>query len=150
MCILSGCCVVLLCSALFAQPLRAAETAAKARVCIKGACVNADISDTDESRARGLMFRESLSDDEGMIFIFPQPGRYSFWMMNMRIPIDIIWIDAKSRIVDITASAAPCANTCETITPRSDARSVLEVKAGFAGKHAIVIGDPVETVLSQP
>jgi uncharacterized protein len=123
----------------YAQEIRTA------RVCIKDACVNAEIVDTDQARAKGLMFREALADTEGMLFIFPSPGKYSFWMMNMRIPLDIIWIDETSRIVHIKAGFEPCNNTgsCESIAPRSDALYVLEVPSGFTLRHHAAIGDTI-------
>jgi uncharacterized protein len=118
-----------------------------ARVCVKDACVAAEIADSDAARMKGLMFRESLADTEGMLFVFPSPARYSFWMMNMRIPLDIIWIDASRRIVDIKAGAPPCtANSCESMMPRSDALYVLEVPEGFARRHQADIGDTVTII----
>ncbi|MFA6384652.1 MAG: DUF192 domain-containing protein [Candidatus Omnitrophota bacterium] len=122
----------------------AADMIYKARVCVKDACVNAEIADTDGARMTGLMYRGSLAENGGMLFVFPGPGRYSFWMMNMRFPLDIIWIDETRRIVDIKAGVEPCAaGSCESILPRSDALYVLEVPAGFTLRHQAAIGDTV-------
>ena len=122
----------------------AADIIHTARVCVNDACVNAEIADTDGARMTGLMYRGSLAETGGMLFVFPVPGRYSFWMMNMRFPLDIIWIDEARRIVDIKAGVEPCAaGSCESILPRSDALYVLEVPAGFTLRHQAAIGDTV-------
>jgi uncharacterized membrane protein (UPF0127 family) len=129
---------------LCAQNCYAQGVVPAARVCIKDACVKAEIADTDPARMKGLMFRESLAETEGMLFVFSRPGRYSFWMMNMRIPLDLIWIDEARRIVDIKQCFEPCnSSSCESVTPRSDALYVLEVPSGFTLRHHAVIGDTV-------
>jgi hypothetical protein len=107
-----------------------------------GAQVHAEIVDTPEAIERGLMFRESLGPNEGMLFVFEKTGFYPFWMKNTRIPLDIIWIDEDWRIVSIAASVPPCrADPCPTYAPASDARYVVEVVAGFARTHRVGRGD---------
>ena len=113
-------------------------------VCLKNACVEAEIADTDVQRQRGLMYRESLPENKGMLFIFDYEARHSFWMKNTRFPLDIIWIDKDKRVVDIKPAVSPCAETsCEGLIPRDKALYVLEVNAGFAQKKKIQIGDKV-------
>ena len=123
----------------------ATEAGRTARVCInKDTCVIAQIADTDQLRIKGLMFKKAMTDSEAMLFIFPEEGRYSFWMMNMRIALDIIWIDRALRIVDMRTNLAPCADgPCESVLPGSNAHYVLEVPAGFTLRHHITIGNTV-------
>jgi len=136
--------IILVLTLAFARNAYAQEVMRNARVCVNTACVTAEIADSDATRTKGLMFRESLADTEGMLFIFPQPGRYSFWMMNMRFPLDIIWIDETRRIVDIKTGVKPCTSgSCESILPRSDALYVLEVPEGFTRRYQTAVGDTV-------
>ena len=115
-----------------------------------GAQVHAEIVDTPDAVERGLMFRESLGPNEGMLFVFEKTGFYPFWMKNTLIPLDIIWIDEAWRIVSIAASVPPCrADPCPTYPPAGDARYVVEVSAGFARTHGVARGDRV-TVTGLP
>ncbi|HAH19405.1 MAG: hypothetical protein A2Y00_09785 [Omnitrophica WOR_2 bacterium GWF2_43_52] len=113
------------------------------RVCLNDVCVEAEIADIDALRQRGLMYREGLPESKGMLFVFEKEARYSFWMKNMRFPLDIIWIDKDKRIVDIKTDVPTCNQTCESLTPGDKALYVLEVNAGFAKKNEIKIGDRV-------
>jgi len=100
--------------------------------------------DTPPAVERGLMFRESLPPNEGMLFVFEQTGVYPFWMKNTLIPLDIIWLDEDWRIVSIAAAVPPCrADPCPTYPPAGPARYVVEVNAGFTRTHGIVRGDRV-------
>jgi uncharacterized membrane protein (UPF0127 family) len=109
-----------------------------------GVEVRADIADTPETRERGLMFRQSLGPNEGMLFVFERTGFYPFWMKNTLIPLDIMWIDEQWRIVSIAQSAAPCrSDPCPTYPPAAEARYVLEVAGGFSRTHGVARGDRV-------
>jgi len=106
-----------------------------------GARVALEIADTDAARVRGLMFRGELAEDRGMLFTFDVPRRYGFWMKNVPIPLDIIWLDASGRIVWIVHRAAPCdREPCPMYVPNRPASSVLEVAAGVADRHGLVVG----------
>jgi len=121
-----------------AQRLRPTATIAFAG----GVQVQAEIVDTPQAVERGLMFRESLGPNEGMLFIFEKTGFYPFWMKNTLIPLDIIWIDEQWRIVSIAESVPPChADPCPTYPPAGDARYVVEASAGFAKAHGVRRGD---------
>ncbi|MEK7494433.1 MAG: DUF192 domain-containing protein [Patescibacteria group bacterium] len=86
-------------------------------------------ADTDEERALGLGYRDSLCDTCGMLFQFPEPGMYPFWMKGMRFPLDIIWLDG-NRVVFIVHAASP--SSLELFTSPEPANAVLEVNAGSA------------------
>ena len=108
------------------------------------AVVEVEIADDFEERSVGLMFRESLKDDNGMFFIFEEPAYKSFWMKNTLIPLDIIFISEDFKVVDIKENFEPCdKEVCESYKPKEKVRYVLEVNAGFVKGHNVRIGDGV-------
>ena len=111
---------------------------------IGGTVIKVEIADTMEKQVRGLMFRENLGENEGMLFVFGREDFQGIWMMNMSFPIDIIWIDSGNNIVDVVKKAQPCRLDCPTHVPKERAKYVLEVNSGFAEKHGIKIGDTVD------
>lgn len=114
-----------------------------AEVVIAGKTLNVLVADTQVAQAKGLSGRKDLKPNEGMLFIFPVPGFYGFWMKDMEIPIDIIWFDAERKVVDVWENATPDSYP-RVYTPRAEARYVLEVPAGFFAKHLLKIGDVLE------
>ena len=109
-------------------------------------CFNVEIADNKEEREKGLMFRENLPENNGMLFVFPQEDRYGFWMKNTLIPLDIIWFNENKKIVYIKENAQPCLNfndDCESFIPDKEARYVLEVNAGAIERYGIKVGDEV-------
>ena len=110
-----------------------------------GVQVQAEIVDTPETIERGLMFRKSLGPNEGMLFMFEHSGFYPFWMKNTLIPLDIVWIDERWRVVSVAESVPPCrADPCPTYPPAGNARYVVEVAAGFARTHRVARGDQLK------
>lgn len=107
-----------------------------------------ELAESFAQRARGLMGRDELASDAGMLFIYsePQSSRNGFWMYRTRISLDIAFIDEQGRIVTI-ASMQPCASSDPSECPvtRPDARYVaaLEVNAGYFAEHGIEEGDCV-------
>lgn len=95
------------------------------------------------SRARGLMGRLALSSEEGMLFVFEENGRRNFWMKNMLIPLDIIFISSEKKIVGIAKNVEPCEEraVCPHISSSVSAQYVLEVPAGFSDSHGLDIGN---------
>ncbi len=114
------------------------------RVCFEGGkCIQAEIADSDESRRKGLMFREKLPQDAGMLFVFEREVRASFWLKNVKFPLDIIWIDKNKTIVGINAGCLPCQENCPSIVSEFPVRYVLEVNAGWVKANRIQINDRV-------
>ena len=93
-----------------------------------------EIADSLGKMSRGLMGREGLGKDQGMLFVFGRDGKHPFWMLNMKFSIDIIWLDKDGKIVHIANSAKPCKSmfSCRQIEPRENSRYVLEFAAGTA------------------
>jgi uncharacterized membrane protein (UPF0127 family) len=102
-----------------------------------------EIADSSEEWSRGLSGRQSLPAEQGMLFVFPAPGMYPFWMPDMRFPIDIIWIDQDRRVIGVSENVPPLENAAKPVyyRPPSPAQYVLEVNAGFARSHGITVGD---------
>lgn len=104
--------------------------------------VAVEVASDEETRSQGLMYRDHLADDRGMIFLFTQPGEYPFWMKNTLIPLDMIWMDSQHRIVHIAHDVQPCkADPCPNYPPNAQASSVLELAAGVAARHHLANGN---------
>jgi hypothetical protein len=117
-------------------------TPGKDKVCYKNYCFEVELAKTDAERNQGLMFREKLDSDKGMLFIFDREGDYPFWMKNTLIPLDIIWINEKKEVVFISENAQPCEkDPCPSINPGKNAKYVLEVNGGTSQKMGLNIGN---------
>lgn len=99
-----------------------------------------EIADTDDKRSQGLMFRERLASDSGMLFKFPQKMKLSFWMKNTPIPLDIAFLDDDLRISEIMEMAP-----YSTMATRSSGnyRYALEVNSGWFDKNGVGIGSRI-------
>lgn len=113
---------------------------------IGNATVDAEVADTFPKQIRGLMFRESLPKDGGMLFVFGSEGRHSIWMMNTSIPLDIIWLDKDKKVIYMKEGAQPCGALaiCPSYSPESDAKYVLETNSGYSKRHKIDLGSRAE------
>ncbi len=112
-----------------------------------GVVIYVELADTAEKRARGLMFRNSLAKDRGMLFTFTEPKPWTFWMKNTKIPLDIIWLDSKKRIVHIERNVPICTRTddsCPQYQPTEDAMYVLEIAGGMADVLKLQRGTTLE------
>ncbi len=100
------------------------------------------VAKTEEEIARGLMFRENLEQDKGMLFIFQEEGEYSFWMKNTLIPLDIIWINKNKEVVFISGNTQPCKEyACPDIDPAKNAKYVLEINGNISKNIGLKVGD---------
>lgn len=109
-----------------------------------GKQVRVEVMVTQAQLMRGMMFRDSLAPDRGMLFIHGKPGLVSYWMYQVRIPLDIIWMDSSRRIVEISASTPPCktaATGCPSYGGHYPAQYVLELAGGMAEKYGLKVGD---------
>jgi uncharacterized membrane protein (UPF0127 family) len=110
------------------------------KVCFETNCFDVELAITQEQKSTGLMYRTSLQEDKGMLFIFDEESEYPFWMKDTLIPLDMIWINSNKEVVRIV-TAQPCEDTCLSINPNKNAQYVLELNAGTANKIGLEIGD---------
>ena len=107
--------------------------------------VEAELASTPQERKMGLMYRTVLEEGKGMLFTFGTAYQYPFWMKNMKIAIDMIWIGENMTVIDMDQNVPPCEQeNCELYTPSSPAKYVLEVPAGWAQRNGIQTGSTVE------
>lgn len=104
--------------------------------------IDMEIADNDQRRARGLMYRKSMPENAGMLFIHDKPDIQSFWMKNTYIPLDMVFVDAEKTIVTIRANAQPLREWSYTST--KPALYVVEVNGGYCAKNNIAVGDKIE------
>jgi hypothetical protein len=107
--------------------------------------INAEVKDTPSERSQGLSGRSSLAENTGMLFVFPTANYQTFWMKDMKFPLDFIWI-AAGQVVQLNENVPPPAQTSgrpALITSHQPIDQVLEVNAGFIAKNHLQIGDKV-------
>jgi len=105
--------------------------------------IDVDVAETDEQRAFGLMHRESLPDDEGMLFVFFEDSTSAFTMRNTLIPLSIAFFDFDGEILKIL-DMQPCeAEPCPSYDPAVTYRGALEVNQGAFVKWGVEIGDHI-------
>ena len=104
------------------------------QICCNNICFNVEIAANDKSRQLWLMHRESLPENNWMLFVFDKPWTYSFWMKNTLIPLAWIRMDSNFKIVDII-QMNPCdSSKCTTYTPKHNAQYVLEINQWLISK----------------
>ena len=114
-------------------------------VCFDNSCVEVELAMTPEEMKRGLMNRANLPEDSGMLFIFDKERTHEFWMKDVLIPLDVIWLDDKETIIHIDKNVMPCDKYCQTFGPESSSFA-LEVNGGYADMHNINVGDSVKMI----
>jgi len=102
--------------------------------------IKAEVADTDESRTRGLMFRQSLGRNDGMLFIFTEMAYHSMWMMNTYVPLSVAFLDAEGRILNVEDMEP---KTQDTHSAAGPARYALEMNRGWFAERKIKAGDRV-------
>lgn len=102
--------------------------------------VRVEIADTPETRAKGLMHRESLPADEGMLFIYDRPQVLSFWMKNTSIPLSIAFVDSRMKIIRIADMAPFEERSHDSVAP---ALYALEMNQGWFRRNGVRVGDEV-------
>ena len=104
--------------------------------------VSLEVAATPAERERGLMYRTSLAEGRGMLFVFDEDRNHSFWMKNTLIPLDMLFIARDGTVVGIHANATP--QSTANIAVGMPSRYVLEVPGGWAARHGISAGARVE------
>ncbi len=101
-----------------------------------------EVASTNDERAKGLMFRRDLGSKQGMLFIYPQQARLSFWMKNTLIPLDMIFVSGEWKVVGIIENATPLSEESRSVDAES--QYVLEFVGGTAARIGIREGATVE------
>ena len=113
-----------------------------------GAAVEAELAVTPDEQGRGLMFREYLPNDKGMLFVGSEPRQRGFWMYQCLIPLDIVWLDGNREIVEIERNVPPCkendSRLCPSYGGSVDSVYVLELAAGQAAAHGLQPGGRID------
>jgi uncharacterized membrane protein (UPF0127 family) len=131
------------CLALLTLPLAGCASDPSPWVELKGQRFKVEIADDEASRMRGLMFRDTLDEGRGMLFVFEREQPLAFWMKNTKIPLDIIYFDDERRLVSVS-TAPPCTTPqCPSYPSAAPARYTLELKAGTVRKLGAMRGDEI-------
>lgn len=114
----------------------------KKKIRLAGKTITVEVADTNERRARGLMFRTELPEDQGMLFIFDREQPLSFWMKNTLIPLSIGYFDKQKKLIDVQEMEPAVAGE---ISPRSypskrPGQYALEMPKGWFTKHKVILG----------
>lgn len=112
---------------------------------LRGHRFEVEVADDFEERARGLMFRDGLPADHGMLFVYDQEQPLAFWMKNTRIPLDILFFDRERRLVSVRKRVPPCSlgDRCPSYPGHKPAMYVLELNAGRAEALGVAPGDVI-------
>lgn len=110
---------------------------------LKGTRFSVEVADDDAERQRGLMFRDELASDHGMIFVHDSEEPQAYWMKNTRIPLDILFFDHARKLVSAQRDVPPCSlgDRCPPFASEGPALYVLELNAGTAEKLGVKPGD---------
>jgi uncharacterized membrane protein (UPF0127 family) len=112
-----------------------------------GFAVTAEMAVNGPDMERGMMYRTELPSGHGMLFVHGTAGRYPYWMANCKIPLDIIWMDAVHKVVEISPDTPPCPSggrDCPTYGGHALASFALELGGGEAAKHNVIIGSTIQ------
>ena len=113
--------------------------------CINEKCFSVEIADENSERVSGLSNRDSLNENQAMLFIFKEETIPNFWMKDMKFPIDIIWIDENLEISGIQKNLSPCEEDfCPTFKPKKKIKYALEINAELSEEFNLEIGDEVK------
>jgi len=110
---------------------------------INNKVIKVEIADNDMKRAMGFSGRENLPENQGMFFVYEKSDYYSYWMKDMKFPLDFIWIE-KGKVVGLTENVSTSNYPPpKHLVPQEKVNAVLEVNAGFIKKNNIKVGDSV-------
>lgn len=121
-------------------------TAATVLVVFGSDTVRAEVANTPETRGQGLMYRDTVPDGTGMLFVFDREAEHSFWMRNTYVALDVAFIDSNFRIVDIQQMEP---ETTEIHYGARPALFALEVRQGWFAERGITVGDRCQLIFSR-
>jgi len=113
---------------------------------IRGQRFTVEVADTFEERERGLMFRDSMEKDNGMLFIHDNEERQAYWMKNTKIPLDILYFSKERKLVSAQERVPPCSagDRCPPYASEGEALYVLELNAGSVELYKIKAGNEMK------
>ncbi len=112
-----------------------------------GSTVRVELALTEAEQAYGLMGRTSLAEGRGMLFVHDGMAKHPYWMYHCKIGLDIVWMDAGHRIVEMSPDTPPCrgkSSTCPNYGGHEPSQYVLELPVGSIQKHRLAVGETVE------
>lgn len=115
------------------------EFATRQTVHIGGQAIKVRLANTPESRERGLSGTDKLASKEGLLLVFDHSAKWDIWMKDMHYNIDVVWLDADKKVVDVLPNLSPDTYP-HKFQPQEDARYVLELPAGFAAQYGVMYG----------
>lgn len=118
-----------------------------ATITVKDRRVDVEVADDESERALGLMYRDRLGEDAGMLFVYPSAQERSFWMKDTRIPLTIAYLDADGRIVHL-ADMKPLDTS--PVPSGKPAKYALEMNKGWFARHDVKVGDTVGNLPGGP
>ncbi len=105
------------------------------------AAIEVELAQDDSKRQLGLMYRDKLGENQGMLFIFEGDDSRAFWMKNTVLPLDMIFVNSKDEIVTIHKNTTPYSE--QSYASSKPARFVIEVNAGYTDRHKVSVGDHI-------
>jgi uncharacterized protein len=113
---------------------------------LKGQRYAVEVADDHDERARGLMFRDKMEPDRGMLFVHDAEQPLAYWMKNTRIPLDILYFDEDLKLVAVSRGVPPCSlgDRCPNYPSHAPALYVLELNAGIAAEIGVAKGDTLK------
>ncbi|MCX7832866.1 MAG: DUF192 domain-containing protein [Ignavibacteria bacterium] len=109
--------------------------------------IDIEVADKDSSRIMGLMYRKSMDENQGMLFVFPKEEYQSFWMKNTYISLDIVYVNSEKEIVKIYKNTIP--RSINSLPSEKKSQYVIEVIGGYTDKHNIKEGDKINFVITK-
>ncbi|MGP1384707.1 MAG: DUF192 domain-containing protein [Thainema sp.] len=110
---------------------------------MNGKIIQLEVAETQQQQAMGFMFRSEIPDNRGMLFPFDPPRRVSFWMKNVRVPLDMVFL-RDGEVVAIASNVSPCtSDPCPTYGPPEVIDSVIELRGGRAAELGLQAGDAI-------
>jgi len=115
-----------------------------------GSTVHVELATTEAQMEYGLMGRTRLPDGRGMLFVHQDAGKHPYWMYHCRIGLDIVWMDADHRIVEMSPDTPPCkgkSTNCPSYGGHEPSKYALELPLGSIAKHKLAVGETVAFAL---
>lgn len=117
---------------------------------INGQMIQLEVAVTPQQQAMGLMFRPELPEDRGMLFAFEPPRPVQFWMRNVPVPLDMVFM-LNGEVKAIAPGAPPCTtSSCPVYGPRAPVNQVIELRSGRAAELGLEVGDRVVIQFQEP